>query len=83
MEDIRGERAPRYFLWENPDGQGREWREHVLFDGNLGGHATLVGDVTGNGLPDILSKPWWIWPDNALGGRHYVLFLENLGRSDA
>jgi hypothetical protein len=37
-----------------------------------------VGDVTGNGLPDILAKPWRPSPKNALGGSMYVVFLENV-----
>jgi len=55
------------------------WREHVILDNNLGGHAAVVGDVTGNGLPDIISKPWQPRKDNALGGKVFVIFLENLG----
>ncbi len=81
MEGIPGEGRPRYFIWENVDGKGAEWREHVIFDGNLGGHATVVGDVTGNGLPDIISKPWHPRPDNAVEGKCFVLFLENLGNA--
>jgi hypothetical protein len=61
------------------DGRGVEWREHVILDVNLGGHAAVVGDVTGNGLPDIIAKPWNPRPDNAAGGRMFVVFLENLG----
>lgn len=79
MEDIRGETPPRYFIWENVDGKGLEWKEHVILDVNLGGHAFMVGDITGNGNPDIISKPWWPWSDNAVGGKTFVLFLENLG----
>ena len=81
MEGIPGDGRPRYFIWENVDGKGMEWREHVVFDGNLGGHATLVGDVTGNGLPDLISKPWNPSADNAVGGKRFVLFLENMGRT--
>ena len=55
------------------------YRHHVILDANLGGHAGLSGDVTGNGLPDFIAKPWRPRPDNALGGKMFVLFLENLG----
>jgi len=39
----------------------------------------VVGDVTGNGMPDIIAKPWLPRADNAVGGRMHVVFLENLG----
>ena len=79
MEDIRGGNPPRYYVWENLDGKGMRWKEHVILDANLGGHATVVGDVTGNGWPDLISKPWAPYEGNALGGKPFVLFLENLG----
>jgi hypothetical protein len=41
----------------------------------------VVGDLTGNGLPDILAKPWSPRPDNALGGKIHIVFLENLTKS--
>jgi hypothetical protein len=78
MEAVGGEAPPRWYIWENVDGAGGEWREHVILDANLGGHATVVGDVTGNGLPDVLSKPWRPSAKNALGGSMYVVFLENV-----
>lgn len=80
MEDVRGEAPPRYYIWENIDGKGLEWKEHVILDVNLGGHAAVVGDVTGNGLPDIISKPWGVYSENALGGKPFVIFLENIGK---
>ena len=79
MEAVGGELPPRYYIWENLDGQGGAWQEHVILDANLGGHAAVVGDVTGNGLLDIVAKPWNPRPGNALGGRMFVLFLENVG----
>jgi len=78
MEAVGGERPPRWYIWENVDGVGGRWQEHVIFDGNLGGHAAMVGDVTGNGLPDVIAKPWHPQPGNAVGGRMYVVFLENV-----
>jgi len=83
MEGVPGEEAPRYYIWENLDGKGGQWREHVILDVNLGGHAAVVGDVTGNGLPDVIAKPWIPRPDNALGGKMFVVFLENLGPDDS
>jgi hypothetical protein len=79
MEGVPGDGPPRYYIWENVDGRGGAWREHVILDANLGGHAGLAGDVTGNGLPDFIAKPWRPRPGNALGGKMFVLFLENLG----
>jgi hypothetical protein len=78
MEAVGGEAPPRWYIWENVDGVGGRWREHVILDANLGGHATVVGDVTGNGLPDVVSKPWRPSPTNALDGAMYVVFLENV-----
>lgn len=78
MEGVAGEGPPRWYIWENLDGRGGQWREHVVFDGNLGGHETVVGDITGNGAPDIISKPWRARAENALGGKTYIVFLENL-----
>ncbi len=80
MEGVPGDGPPRWFIWENLDGKGGDWREHVILDANLGGHVAVVGDVTGNGLPDIVGKPWNPRPDNALGGRMFVVFLENVSR---
>jgi len=79
MEDVGGEEAPRYFIWENVDGEGRKWQEHTILDANLGGHEAVLGDVTGNGHLDIIAKPWRPSPHNAVEGRMFVLFLENLG----
>lgn len=80
MEIVRGDRSPRWYIWENLDGQGGAWKEHVILDMNLGGHEAVVDDVTGNGLPDIISKPWIPYPQNALGGKGYVVFLENVSK---
>jgi hypothetical protein len=79
MEGVPGEAAPRYYIWENVDGRGEEWREHIILDANLGGHAAVMGDVTGNGLPDIVAKPWNPRKDNAVGGKMHIVFLENTG----
>jgi hypothetical protein len=78
MEGVGGERPPRYYIWENLDGKGGAWQEHVILDANLGGHAAMVGDVTGNGLLDIVAKPWNAQSTNALGGKMFVVFLENV-----
>jgi hypothetical protein len=79
MEGVPGEAPPRYYIYENLDGFGTAWQDHVILDDNLGGHAAVVGDVTGNGLLDIITKPWQPRQDNAVGGKIFVVFLENLG----
>ena len=59
MEGVPGDTLPKYYIWENVDGTGKTWKEHVILDINLGGHATVVGDVTkNNGKLDFVSKPW-------------------------
>lgn len=79
MEAVGGEKPPCFYIWENVDGQGKAWQEHTILDINLGGHATVVGDITGNGSLDLLTKPWRASSRNALKGRMYVMFIENLG----
>ncbi|NHE58825.1 FG-GAP repeat domain-containing protein [Cyclobacterium plantarum] len=71
-------RGPRWYIWENMDGKGGEFEERVIFDGNLGGHDALIGDIDGDGDPDIVSKIWKRWPGNANGGKEHVSWLENL-----
>jgi hypothetical protein len=78
MEAVAGERPPRWYIWENLDGKGGAWQEHVILDANLGGHEAVVGDITGNGLPDVISKPWAPREGNAVGGRMFVVYLENV-----
>jgi hypothetical protein len=77
MEAVGGDENPRYYIWENVDGKGQEWREHVILDANLGGHAAVLGDVNGNGKLDIITKPWRARKENALGGKMFIVFLEN------
>ncbi len=61
----------QWFLWENADGKGGNWREHPLQSG-LQTHESVCGDVDGDGDIDLLTKPW-------NGDRH--LFVENLLKS--
>jgi len=78
MEAVGGDAEPRWYLWENVDGKGTQWQEHVILDANLGGHEIVVGDVTGNGTLDILGKPWRPAEGNAVDGKMFVVFLEGL-----
>ena len=77
MEAIPGDRQPRWFIWENVDGQGARFVERVIFDGKLGGHEAVVADVDGDGDFDICSKLWRPRGDNANEGRNHADFLEN------
>jgi hypothetical protein len=78
MEHIAGDAPPRWFIWENADGRGGDFRERVILDANLGGHEAVAGDVDGDGDLDISSKLWQPKRTNANGGRNHVDFLENL-----
>jgi len=77
MDDVRGDGTPKYYIWENADGRGRDWNEHVILDVNLGGHAAQVGDISGNGRLGIVCKPWLPDAHNALNGKPYVIYLED------
>lgn len=77
MERFPGARPPRWFIWENVDGEGT-FVEHVILDVRLGGHETVVGDVDGDGDIDICSKPWTPNPNNGNGGKGHFSFLENV-----
>jgi hypothetical protein len=78
MEAVGGEARPRWYIWENIDGHGEAWEEHVILDANLGGHAAVLGDVTGNGKLDIVAKPWHAGEKNALNGDTFVVLLERI-----
>jgi hypothetical protein len=68
MEAIPGARPPRWFIWENVDGRGGDFRERVILDNGLGGHEAVVADVDRDGDLDICSKLWRPRKDNANGG---------------
>jgi hypothetical protein len=45
-------------VWfENVDGKGLQWKEHVLLEGNEC-HEAKAADVDGDGDIDIVTKPW-------------------------
>jgi|GEM_PF-267492 len=83
MEGVPGANPPRWYVWENLDGKGGAWREHVILDANLGGHEAVVGDVDGDGRLDLCSKLWSPRKDNANGGRMHVDFLRNVSGAAA
>jgi len=70
--------SPRWYVWENISTDCCiQFEEKVIFDGELGGHDALVGDVDGDGDLDIFSKVWNLWPGNANNGREHAEYLEN------
>ena len=73
-------KKPRWFILKPAAGR---WEEHVILDRNLGTHEARVGDVTGNGLPDIVGKTWRPNKVNGNRGRQHVDWLENLGAPGA
>ncbi|MEZ5366644.1 MAG: VCBS repeat-containing protein [Bryobacterales bacterium] len=73
-----GVEARRWFVFENLG--GLEFAERVVFDGKLGGHDILVGDVDGDGDPDVVSKIWKRWAGSDNDGRFHADLLENKAR---
>jgi methionine-R-sulfoxide reductase len=45
------------FIWENQDGKGHKWKEHVILSGKRC-HEAKAADVDADGDIDICSKPW-------------------------
>lgn len=80
MEGIPGDKQPRWFIWENIDGKGQNWLEHVVLDAGLGGHEAVAADFDADGDLDIMSKLWRPRKDNANEGKNHVDLLENLRR---
>lgn len=70
--------GPRWYIWENLGTDEVTFRERVILDSGLGGHDARVGDIDGDGDPDIISKIWRRWPGNSNGGKEHVDWLENL-----
>ncbi|MEO7426125.1 MAG: VCBS repeat-containing protein [Fibrobacteria bacterium] len=52
------EGVPKAYLWENLDGHGGQWEEHVILEGPLRIHDATVADLDGDGDLDILAKDW-------------------------
>ncbi len=47
----------KWFIWENLDGKGGDWKEHVIVTGKQC-HEAKAADVDRDGDIDICSKPW-------------------------
>lgn len=65
------------YLWENMDGKGANFKEHVVLDENIGGHDVKFGDADGDGDLDAYFKVWSAYSENAYGGKPHVNYLEN------
>ncbi len=49
--DVKG---PGLLLFENVKGDGTEWKQHVIDDGGMAAEDIAVGDLDGDGLPEII-----------------------------
>jgi len=47
----------KWFIWENLDGKGRNFKQHLILSGKLC-HESKAADVDGDGDIDVCSKPW-------------------------
>jgi hypothetical protein len=75
----RAERA-RWFIWENMDGRGGRFERRTILEG-LGAHNAIVGDMDGDGDPDIVSKEFAPASWNPLEGGQHADLLENRSQS--
>ena len=66
-------------VWENIDGKGRSWRQHMVVEG-LGGHQAQIADLDGDGDMDIVTRPYKP-RGNVNKGQMHVSVLENLTRN--
>lgn len=47
----------KLFIWENVNGDGSLWKEHLILEGKRV-HEAVAADVDGDGDIDIVTKPW-------------------------
>ncbi len=59
---------PQAYVWENTDGKGGNWIEHIVSAGTTG-HEGIAFDIDGDGDADVVSKPF---------GRGNNFYFENL-----
>jgi len=46
----------RVTIFENTDGTGRNWTEHII--GRTGSHNAIIADIDGDGWLDVVGKNW-------------------------
>lgn len=47
-------KGPGLLLFENVNGDGTQWQQHVVDDGGMAAEDMAVGDLNGDGLPEII-----------------------------
>jgi hypothetical protein len=67
--NLRKPNSSRLLIFENVDGRGHEWKEHVLFIGDEHHNGAQFADIDGDGDLDIISIGW---------GHGRVLLYENV-----
>ena len=67
---------PKVFIYEN-SGDNRTFTRRIIFDGMLGIHDASIGDINGDGNPDIVSSIWGRNPANNNHGREHAGWFEN------
>jgi hypothetical protein len=68
--NLRNPGSSRLLIFENVDGRGCDWKEHVLYIGDEHHNGAQLADMDGDGDLDIISIGW---------GHGRVLLYENLG----
>ncbi|HVJ67920.1 MAG TPA: FG-GAP-like repeat-containing protein, partial [Caulifigura sp.] len=48
-------KGPGLLVFENVSGDGRTWKQHVVDDGGMAAEDIAVGDLDGDGLPEIVA----------------------------
>lgn len=66
-------------VWENLDGTGTKWKQHMLVTG-IGGHQAQAADMDNDGDIDIVTRPYAA-ANTAHAGRMHVSILENLAKN--
>jgi hypothetical protein len=67
--------SAKLYVFENSDGQGTSWTEHVVYTGDEHHDGAQVVDIDGDGDLDIISIGWGhgrvlLYENKALGGAH-------------
>ena len=71
----------RVSIFENVDGTGTNWAEHVI--GRTGSHNAIAADIDNDGRPDVVGKNWsqlnpiQIWYNNVPGDGLPALTMAN------
>ena len=71
--NLKNPETARLLVFENVDGRGGSWREHLIHTGDEHHDGALVVDLDGDGDPDIVSIGW---------EHGKVVWYENMGASD-